>query len=226
MKFAAILTSMGAALLVSACDSAPASDAGGDVQLNGDTSGGSGGTFVKFHPQEKFCIEYENSGMMTGTSINCMRKWGNERVEIENFSIGIAGVTRTQKSHKIYIGDQIYVLDTDKMTGTVTTNPLFQDLSNTDPIALGEAMMDSLNMTDSGEDKTIAGVECNVMTSPQMGSVCMTDDLVMLEQSFMGQNRIATSVDLTSGGDDASYTLYEEVELTEGPDIEALMNQI
>jgi hypothetical protein len=210
MRITATLTAC-TVLLLCACDSAPA-------------SGGDG--FVKFHPQEEFCVEYRNSGMMNGTSVNCMRKWGTERVEIEDFVVGIAGVTRHEKAHKIYIGDRIYVLDTDRMTGTVTENPIQEELSNTDPIALGEAMMASWNMTDTGQDKVIAGVECNVMSSPQMGSVCLTDNLVMLEQSHMGVTRIATSVDLTSGGDEANYTLHEQAELTEGPDIEAIMKQI
>lgn len=223
MRIAATLMT-GAALLLSACNSAPAADAEGDVA---DSDSGDGdAAFVKFHPQKEFCVEYENSGMMNGTSVNCMRKWGTERVEIEDFLVGIAGVSRREKAHKIYIGDKIYVLDTDKMTGTVTKNPVYEDLSNTDPIALGKAMMASWNMKDTGEDKVIAGVACNVMSSPQMGSVCLTDKLVMLEQTFMGVTRIATSVDLTSGGDDANYTLYENAELTEGPDIEAIMKQI
>jgi len=212
----AVTLMIGTALLLSACNNSPAAGASSDGEE----------AFVKFHPQQEFCVEYQNSGMMTGTSINCMRKWGTERVEIEDFRIGIAGISRHEKAHKIYIGDQIYVLDTEKMTGTVTKNPIQEDLSNTDPIALGKAMMESWNMADTGEDKTIAGMECNVMSSPQMGSVCLTDNLVMLEQSFMGVNRIATSVDLTSGGDDANYTLFEKVELNAGPDIEALMKQI
>ena len=112
------------------------------------------------------------------------------------------------------------------MTGTVTTNPLYQDLSETDPIALGEAMMASWGMTDTGEDKTIAGVACNVMDSPQMGSVCLTENLVMLEQNFMGANKVATSVDLSSGGPDENYTLYEQADLTEGPDINAIMEAL
>lgn len=185
-----------------------------------------GDNFVKFHPQEEFCVEYENTGMMSGTSINCMRKWGTERVEIEDFVIGIGGFTQSQKAHKIYVEDQIYVLDTDNMTGTQTTNPIQEDLSNTDPIALGEAMMASWGMVDSGEDKTIAGVTCNVMQSPSMGSVCLTDNLVMLEQSFMGVERIATSVDLSSGGDDADYTLYEQVELKEGPNVADILKRL
>ena len=76
------------------------------------------------------------------------------------------------------------------------------------------------------DDKTIAGVECDVMSSPQMGSVCLTENLVMLEQNFMGTNRIATSVDLTSGGPDSYYTLYEQAEITEGPDVGAILEQL
>lgn len=213
------------AMLLAACNNSPANGQDGDddgifaADLGGDS-------FVKFHPQENFCVTYEHSGMMSGTAVNCMRKWGTERVEIEDFTIGIAGFTQQEKAHKIYIGDEIYVINTDNMTGTQTTNPIQEDLSNTDPIALGEAMMAGWGMVDSGEDKTIAGLQCNVMTSPTMGSVCLTENLVMLEQNFMSVNRIATSVDLTSGGDDDNYTLYERVELTEGPDVGAILNAL
>jgi len=225
MRFATLFLA-GTALFLASCDKSPVTETDDGGSVSSDANSETETDFVKFHPQKEFCVEYENSGMMKGTSINCMRKWGTERVEIEDFEIGVGGFSKREKAHKTYIGDQIYVINTDKMTGTVTRNPVHKDLSNTDPIALGKAMMASWNMKDTGKDKTIAGVECNVMDSPQMGSVCLTDNLVMLEQSFMGVNRVATSVDLNSGGDDANYSLFEKAEMTEGPDIDALMKQI
>ena len=36
----------------------------------------------------------------------------------------------------------------------------------------------------------------------------------------------ATRVDLSSGGDEANYALYEKAEITEGPDIDAIMKQL
>ena len=205
-------------LAISACNGAE-----GDASGGGDSDGSGDAEVVKFHPQENFCVEYEASGPISGTSLECMRNWGTERVEIEDYEIGFGGFTQTQNAHNIYIGDQIYNINPDTLTGTVTTNPLYQDLSETDAIALGQAMMEDMGMVDSGEDKEIAGLSCNVMTSPQLGSVCLTDNVVMLEQNFAGQNRIATSVDLTSGGPDENYTLFERAEITEGPDVEAIL---
>jgi len=215
------LALVGAAMLLSACGGQNAQAPDGETGDGEDAE-----TFVKFHPQENFCVTYEQSGMLSGTSTECMRKWGTERVEIEDFVVGIGGMTQPQKAHKIYIGDKIYNIDTDAMTGTVTTNPLYQNLSQTDPVALGEAMMASWGMVDSGEDKDIAGTQCNVMNSPQMGSVCLTDNLVMLEQTFMGTTKTATAVDLTSGGPDSNYSLFEQVELTEGPDVGAILETL
>lgn len=216
------MTLVSCAFLISACNGAD----GGASNSDGGGAGDPSAEVVKFHPQENFCVEYETSGTFTGMMLECMRKWGTERVEIEDYTIGFGGFTQSQKAHKIYLGDQIYNINPDTMTGTVTTNPLYNDLSETDAIALGEAMMANMGMVDSGEDKTIAGVECNVMTSPQMGSVCLTDNLVMLEQNFAGLNRIAISVDLTSGGADENYTLHEDAQITEGPDVEAILEAI
>ncbi|MBV1918438.1 MAG: hypothetical protein KUG65_10330 [Sphingomonadaceae bacterium] len=191
-----------------------------------DEGAGDDTVFIKFHPQEEFCVEYNHSGMISGTSKQCMRKWGTEIVAIEKFVVGMGGFSQQKNAHNITLGDQIYVIDPVKMTGTVTKNPLFEGLSETDPIALGKAMMASWNMNDTGADKTIAGTQCNVMDSPQMGSVCLTDNMVMLEQSFMGTSQIATKVDLTSGGDEADYLLYKKAKLTDGPDVAKILEAL
>ncbi len=60
--------------------------------------------------------------------------------------------------------------------------------------------------------------------------MCLTDDGLMLEQSFMGNNQVAVSVSIGDGGDDANYTLYQNVQITDGPDlsngIQGLMDQL
>ena len=64
-----------------------------------------------------------------------------------------------------------------------------------------------------------------------MGTVCLTSDGLMLEQSIMGNTMVATSVSMGDGGSDENYTLYQDVPITDGPDLsnmpslQDLMNQ-
>lgn len=178
---------------------------------------------IKLHPQKEFCVEYKHEGQLSGTSKQCMRNWGAEQFTIENLKIGFGGFSQDQKAHKIIIGDTIYNIDADKLTGTKTKNPFYDTISKSDPEQLGKTMMDGMGMKDSGENKDIAGVSCNILRSEQFGSACLTDNMVMLEQEVMGVKQIAIKVDLNSGGDDADYRLYEKVKITEGPDVGAIL---
>ena len=199
-------------------------DANGVVDEDED-GGGTVDTEVvlKLHPQKEFCVEYKHEGQLSGTSKHCMRNWGAEAFTIENFKIGFGGFSQDQNAHKIIIGDTIYNIDPAKKTGKRTKNPFFDTISKSDPEQLGKIIMDGMGMTDTGEDKEIDGVSCNILRSEQLGSACLTDNMVMLEQEVMGVKQIATKVDLNSGGDDADYRLYENVTITEGPDVGAIL---
>jgi hypothetical protein len=50
--------------------------------------------------------------------------------------------------------------------------------------------------------------------------------MVPREISGMGLTRVATSVDLDNGGDDTNYTLYEQAEITAGPDLGAILDNL
>ncbi|MDG2002262.1 MAG: hypothetical protein P8J20_02930 [Novosphingobium sp.] len=203
-----------AAIALASCNQEP----------QGDSDGGGDDVAVKFHPLEKFCIEYENTGLMSGKSIHCQRKWGAESYAIEDTKIEVGGMTQQQKSHNITIGDMIYAINPETMTGTKTKNPLFEQLAKSNPEELAKSIMASMQLEDTGEDKQVAGESCNVLKSPMGIGGCYTDTMVALEVSAMGLNRVATSVDLDSGGDDANYSLHEQAEITDGPDIGAILN--
>ena len=220
MKKSAIFAATAMSFALVACDSSGV-DVGDDIEDDVEVAE------IKFHPEKQFCVEYSHEGTLSGTSKNCSRNWGAESVTIENMKIGIGGFSQEQNSHKITIGDTIYVIDPAKMTGTKTKNPIYKDLSKTDPIQLGKAMMEQLQMNDTGEDKDIAGISCNVLKSDALGGGgCFTDNMVMLELDMMGAKQVATKVDLNSGGDDADYRLYEKAEITDGPDVGAIMDQL
>ena len=202
------------------------SDVPTDPDSNGQADDNEMEVTLKLHPREKFCVEYQHEGTLSGTSKNCIRQWGMESFTIENLKIGFGGITQDQNAHKIVIGEKVYNIDPAKMTGTVTDNPFYHVLSQADPEELSSTMLGALQMSDTGEDKEIAGVQCNIMQSPQVGSACFTDDMVLLEQDIMGVRQVATKVDLNSGGDDADYRLYEQATITDGPDVGAILDAL
>ena len=176
------------------------------------------------HPVEAACIDYEMSGqMMSGTTTRCHRDYAYEQYEIQNMSVGFGGFTQAQNQHTITIGNMIYAIDLSTNTGTQTVNPVYDGLvsalEDSSPEEMGAAFINAMGYTASGQSKTIAGVNCGVYNSAQLGSVCLTDDGLMLEQSVMGTTTIATSVSIGDGGDDANYTLYQNVPISQGPDL-------
>ena len=187
------------------------------------------------HPVEKACIVYQNSGqMMSGEITRCHRDYAYEAYEIQTLQMGIAGFTQTQNQHAITIGDTIYSINLDTMTGTQTVNPMYAGLvsalQDSDPDEMATAFMSGMGFTPNGQSKTIEDTDCDVYSSAQLGTVCMTPDGLMLEQIFMGNVQIATSVSIGDGGDDANYTLYQNVPISQGPDLsnglEGILDQL
>ncbi len=198
---------LSAACLIVACD--------GSSSANDGTP--------KLHPVDEACVEYEMSGQMqNGTTVRCHRDFGYEQYEIQNVSVGIMGMTQTTNSHNITIGDTIYAINLDTNTGTQTTNPMYQSfadaLQNSSPEEMSATFLNAMGMTPTGSSQTIAGVSCDNYSSANMGTACFTSDGLMLEQSFMGSTTRATSV-AYAAGDDANYTLYQNVPITQGPDL-------
>ena len=188
------------------------------------------------HPVEAACITYEMTGqMMNGTTTRCHREHAYEQYEIQNMTVGIAGLTQSQNTHTITIGDTIYAIDLDNNTGTQTTNPMYQSLVSSmqgqDPEEMSNAFISAMGYTPTGETKTIVNYDCLVYNSAQLGTVCLTTNGLMLEQSVMGNTTTAVSISVGDGGEDANYTLYQNVTISEGPDLsnmpslQDLMNQ-
>jgi hypothetical protein len=188
------------------------------------------------HPIEAVCISYELSGeMQQGTTTRCHRDYGYEQYETQNISIGFGGFSQTQNQHTITIGDTIYAIDLTTNTGTKTINPMYDDMVNamqgSEPGELGDEFITAMGFTPTGATKSIAGTTCNVYNSPMMGTACLTDSGLMLEQSIMGNSTVATDVSIGDGGSDVNYTLYQNVPITDGPDLsdmpslQDLMNQ-
>ena len=176
------------------------------------------------HPVEAVCIDYEMSGqMMKGTSTRCHRDNGYEQYEIRNMEVGAFGITQKQSQHTITIGDTVYAIDLQTNRGTKTVNPIYANivsrLEDTAPEDMGAAFISAMGFNATGNTRTVAGTECNVYNSPQLGTACLTDNGLLLEQSIMGNTETATNVAIGDSGDDANYALYETVPITDGPDL-------
>ena len=127
------------------------------------------------------------------------------------------------------------MIDLSSNTGTKTINPMYDTIVNamqdTDPADMGDAFIAAMGFTPTNTQKTIADTTCTVYSSAMMGTTCLTDDGLMLEQEIMGNTVTATSVTIGDGGSDANYTLYQDVPITDGPDLsnmpslQDLMNQ-
>lgn len=191
----------------------------------------------RLHPVEAACIEYELSGQMQqGTSTRCHRNYAYEQYEIQNITIGFGGFSQVQNMHNITIGNTIYAINLQTNTGTKTINPMYDAivaaLQDTNPADMADAFISAMGFSATGSSKAIAGKTCNVYTAGTMGTVCFTEDGLMLEQSVMGNSQTATSVSIGDGGDEANYTLYQTVPITDGPDLsnmpnlQNLMNQV
>ncbi len=178
----------------------------------------------RLHPTEAACITYETNGpMMSGDTTRCHRDYAYEQYEIVNTNISFAGVSQSQNQHTITIGDWIYAINLQTNTGTKTQNPMYDGLvsalEDSSPEEMTPVFLDAMGMTANGQSKTVVGVQCNVYTSAMMGTVCLTDGGLMLEQEFMGTTQVATNVAIGDSGGDENYTLYQTVPITDGPDL-------
>ena len=181
----------------------------------------------KLHPQKQYCVWYEHTGqMMSGNSQMCSRKYGQETFTISNTSVGMLGITQSQNTHTVVKGETIYNINLDTMTATKAKNPMYEGLSKADPKDLNRQMLNAMGLSDSGEDKIIAGVKCSIFNSAQFGTACFTDNMILLEQSVMGNTQTATKVDLQSGGANKDYNLYKTVPLSDAPDVGKILEQL
>ena len=185
----------------------------------------------RLHPVEAICVDYEQTGAMSGTTTECHRDWGNERYTIEDLSMSVMGMTQRQNRHTIIQGDQIISWDRDTLQGTVTANPNYDAWTSASAGDLEDFtnnMLTSMGFSQTGQTRTIAGESCNVWSSMQMGEMCFTDDAVVLEQSMgMGMisfTRRAVSVRRNDGGENANYQVPSNVSISDGPDLGNLLN--
>jgi hypothetical protein len=184
----------------------------------------------RLHPLRALCVDYEQTGTMSGTTTQCHRDWGHEQFQIERLSMSIMGMQRSENKHTIIEDEQVTSWDLDTNVGTVANNPMYDAVvgaAGGDVDQFATNMLTSMGFTDTGTDKEIVGINCSVWNSPQMGQMCFTDDAIMLEQTLnMGiVNFTSRAVDVRRGdaGDASNYQVPNNVTISEAPDISNIM---
>ena len=186
----------------------------------------------RFLPVESYCLVREASGMMAGQVSECACEWGYRRYEIHDITMNAGGMTIPNRQHIIYEGPQITTLNPDTNTGTVIQNPMYDAMvtaaQNGDHQAVLESIVQALGGSFTGETREIAGLQCNVATSPMLGNLCISDNGLMLELAMAGgvMNQVATSVELDTCGDMANYQVPADATITEGPDLGTVLQQL
>ena len=184
------------------------------------------------------CVEYTQTGGMSGTVTECYKDiWTSYSTEA--LSMEMMGFTQEHNQNTIRKDGQIYSWDPTTKRGTVTADPWSETGFAGDPEAQGEAFMDAMGFSPTGQSRTIAGLSCEVRTSAQMGTVCITDDLILLSQSMsmgpMGFERTAISVTRGTSGDSSRYNVPADLVISDvelpttsggGIDLGALMEGI
>ena len=186
----------------------------------------------KLHPVQAICVDYVQTGSMEGTVTECHRDWGHERYTIEDLSLNMMGMTNPNNRHTIIADDQITSWDRDTNAGTITTNPMYDDIvqaADGDMESFARDMIVAMGFTQTGTIRTIAGESCEDWTSASMGQMCFTEDAIVLDQTMsMGPtsiSRVAVDVRYGDGGDEANYQVPSNVTITQGPDLSAILGR-
>ncbi len=178
---------------------------------------------LKLHLVEKYCIEYEHSGaMQSGTSKECLRKWGQEQSHWENTTVNMGGFSQSANQRSIMQGKSMVSFDPETMQGTKMDNPMFDTIAQAAQDQGTENFVDqmvaAMGFSATEQTKEIAGESCTVYAG-QMGAMCMTSDGLTLETTIGPIVRRATSVDRTTGGTDEDYVIPDGITFTEMPDL-------
>ncbi|MAK61637.1 MAG: hypothetical protein CMK09_11705 [Ponticaulis sp.] len=182
------------------------------------------------------CVEYSQTGGMSGTVTECFKTFWTS-YSSENLKMKMMGFSQEHNQNTIRKDGKIYSWDPTTKRGTVTNDPWAGTDFKGDPVTQNEAFLNAMGFSATGETRTIAGLSCAVRTSSQMGTVCITDDLILLSQSMsmgpMSFERVATKVTRGTSGDSARYSVPTDVVISDvklptspggGIDIGALIN--
>jgi hypothetical protein len=207
------LTSAFVAVALASCGTESAE--GSDVAA-GATSGE-----TKFHPLEKLCISYELTGQfISGTRSRCHRTFGTEWFEVEHSQIGVGAFSKKQNTHKISLAEKIYTIDLDTNTGSMMTNPRYEQVKESigrhdgDPQKMGMVFLQGMGLKPVSETGVFADMECDIFRSDQGYEACITKEHgLMLYLNAFESVQTATEVSIGDDGGSENYTLFEQVDM-------------
>jgi hypothetical protein len=189
---------------------------------------------VKLHPLEAYSVEYKLEGSQTGTEVYHLADWGRRTATLTDSRMKVFGIESRTHTRTVTDGARITSYDLDKKTGTVTTNPMYDDVvaavkKGGDPTETGKEMIRAFGFQPTGERATIAGESCEFW-SGQLGRTCFTDDGITLQvETSMGGvtiRKVATKVARGDAGSGSVYAPEPGISVTEQPNIEELMKRM
>lgn len=91
--------------------------------------------------------------------------------------------------------------------------------------SVSDAFLSAMGYTSTGQTQMVAGLACTIYNSQMIGTACLTEDGLALEQTVLGNVMTATSV-VYEPGEDQNYRRHETAEITQGPDLSNGLNGI
>lgn len=142
----------------------------------------------QLHPLESYYVKYKSVGNSTGEKTQFFKDYGRTVCMKETAEITMPEVGTVKRNEKIVSwieGDEMSVVTinlTDN-TGTKIKDPRYPQmkemLKDKDPKELNKELMTNNGGSITGQ-KTINGEKCDVWSFAQ-GSLCITEDLILLE---------------------------------------------
>ena len=174
------------------------------------------------HAVDRYCAVYQIDGVTKGELKTCQKDFGNKRFELWNTTTGFGPFKQKDERHVIFI--QKHIFTKNKGQALKTTNPAYEQIAarmqSADPETLQKTFMEAMQYQPTGELKRVGNVDCEVSQSPGLGTVCLTPEGVLAEQSALGQTQRLIKLTLGDAGD---ATLYDPeawgLPITDGPDV-------
>ena len=222
------------ALGLGSCQRSDVEDESADIDVSAGpadaspvaSSGSRSAQRPKLHPLESYCLTFVLEGMLQGTWEECSKDYGYSRYEVQNTEIKMGGFSQKDEKRVVYEEDYVYTIMPDG-TATRVKNPMFastvEAMKARDPKDIQLAFVRGLGFELTADTMDVAGHRCRVATGP-MGSMCITEDALVLHMDTMGQVRRATQVRIGESGDPANYAVPANV--TEGPSMENLQDML
>lgn len=179
---------------------------------------------------ESGIVEYNISGMQTGTETLYFDHWGMREAKYTNAAISFGGVSKKIHTLTLTRNDSVYSIDLDSKTGTAMQNPMMNTMMKNakgkDLMEMGMEMMKNMGGEKIGTEE-ILGKTCDVWEIKKMGSKASVWNAIPMktEASMMGmtQSIVATKIDEDASIPEEKMRIPSDVKMTQGGDLQNMM---